>query len=99
MTQHRQPGDWQLGPVQASATVAGGGAPLNLHTALGNIEIRKLDPGSLTRLKAYQQSFWRNWQEQTGEQRRALDQLEKAMQQQQRLLQDEFNAMSEAHQP
>jgi hypothetical protein len=99
LTQRREPGNWGPGPVQASAALAGGGAPLSLHTALGNIEIRKLDPGSLARLKAYQQSFWRNWQEQTREQRRALDQLQKAMQQQQQILQQEFKAMSEGNQP
>ena len=99
LTQRGEPGDWEVGPVQASGALVGGGAPLNLHAALGNIEIRKLDPGSLARLKAYQQSFWSSWQEQTREQRRQLDQLQKTMQQLQQLLQQDFKAMSEANQP
>jgi hypothetical protein len=99
LTERRDAGDWGVGPVQASAALAGGGAPLNLHTALGNIEIRKLDPVSLARIKAYQQSFWRSWQERTREQQRALNELQKAMQQQEQALQQEFKAMSEGNQP
>jgi hypothetical protein len=99
LTERGEPGDWGVGPVQASGALVGGGAPLNLHAALGNIEIRKLDPGSQARLKAYQQSFWSSWQEQTREQRRQLDQLQKTMQQLQQLLQQDFKAMSEANQP
>ena len=100
LTQHRDSRGWGIGPMEASGALAGGGALLNLHTVLGNIEIRKLDPGSLARLKAYQQSFWRNWQESTREQQSALDQLEKAMQQQQVLLERELRkAMPEGNQP
>jgi hypothetical protein len=99
LTERRQAGDYGAGPEQASAALAGGGAQLNLHTTLGDIEIRKLDPMSVARLKAYQQSFWRNWQEQTQEQQRALDQLQKVMQMQMQALQQEFKAMSEGSQP
>jgi DUF4097 and DUF4098 domain-containing protein YvlB len=84
---HRDGGDWGVGPVQGSAVLSGGGAPLVLRTALGNIEIRKLNSGSMARLKAYQQAFWKNWQEQVKEQQENVARLQKLMQdEQERLL-------------
>jgi DUF4097 and DUF4098 domain-containing protein YvlB len=84
----RDGGDWGVGPVQGSAVLSGGGAPLVLRTALGNIEIRKLNSGSTARLKAYQQAFWRNWQEQIKEQQQNIDRMQKLMQDEQERLQE-----------
>jgi hypothetical protein len=85
---HRDGGQWGVGPVQASLSVSGGGAPLALRTALGNIEIRKLNQESIARLKAYQQAFWRSWQEQMKEQQENINRLQKLMQDEQERLQE-----------
>ncbi|HEY6291842.1 MAG TPA: hypothetical protein VI455_09825 [Terriglobia bacterium] len=90
LTERRESGDLGLGPLQASGTLAGGGAPLNLHTSLGSIEIRKQDAESQARLKAYQQRFWNNWQERIKEQQANLDRMQKAMQQAQQRFQEEL---------
>ena len=58
-----------------------------------------LDPSALARLKAYQQSFSKNWQEQTREQKRELETLQRALQVQEQALEQAFKAMPEANQP
>jgi len=84
----RDGGEWGVGPVQGSSVLSGGGAPLVLRTALGNIQIRKLNPGSMARLKAYQQAFWKNWEEQMKEQQENIARLQKLMQTEQERLQE-----------
>jgi hypothetical protein len=84
----RDGGEWGVGPVQGTAVLSGGGAPLILRTTLGNIQIRKLNSESLARLKAYQQAFWKNWQEQMKEQQENIDRLQKLMQTEQERLQE-----------
>ncbi len=84
----RDGGEWSGGPIQGSAVLSGGGAPLVLRTALGNIEIRKLNESSLARLKAYQGAFWKNWQEQMKEQQENINRLQKLMQTEQERLQE-----------
>jgi hypothetical protein len=76
--QEAKPGDFGLGPVEGHGTLEGGGAPLTLHTAMGDIAIRKLDAAALRRLKTYQEAFWKNWQERWNER------LQKARSEQQR---------------
>lgn len=50
-----------FGPKRATIVLDGGGSPLNIQTAMGNIQIRKLDPASAAELEAYEQTFWKNW--------------------------------------
>jgi len=85
---HREGEAWGAGPVQGSLVLSGGGAPLMLRTALGNIEIRKLNSESMTRLKAYQRAFGRGWQEQMKQQQENIDRLQKLMQDEQVHLQE-----------
>jgi DUF4097 and DUF4098 domain-containing protein YvlB len=53
----------ECGELSAHGAVGGGGAELSVHTSVGNIEIRKLDPAAVARLKAYQDFFWKRWQQ------------------------------------
>lgn len=48
---------------RAEAALNGGGKVLRIRTAMGNIEIHKLDPRMLEELKARQEAFWKVWQE------------------------------------
>jgi len=99
LTERRESGDAMGGPLEASAALAGGGAPLNLHTSLGSIEIRKQDAESQARFRLYQQRFWNNWQERIKEQQANWDRIQKAMQQAQQQLQEAMRkAMSESDQ-
>lgn len=50
-----------FGPKRATIVLHGGGSPLDIQAAMGNIQIRKLDPTSAAELDAYEQSFWKNW--------------------------------------
>jgi len=88
MMMRQDGGEWGVGPLQGSVALSGGGAPLVLRTALGNIEVRKLNPESLARVRAYQQAFWKNWQEQMKEQQENIDRLQKLMQSEQERLQE-----------
>ena len=67
--------DFGLGPMDGRATLAGGGAPLNLRTTLGNIEIRRLDTNTAEHLKAYQQAFWKDWQQRMKERQQQMEQM------------------------
>ncbi|MGH9353590.1 MAG: DUF4097 family beta strand repeat-containing protein, partial [Terriglobia bacterium] len=53
--------NFAFGPESAKVLLHGGGNTLDIRTAMGNIQIRKLDPASAAALDAYQQSFWKNW--------------------------------------
>ena len=64
-----------LGPMDGKAAVAGGGAPLYLHTTLGNIEIRRLNAGAKARLNAYQQACWKDWQQRMTERQQQVEQM------------------------
>jgi hypothetical protein len=67
--------DFGLGPMDGRAALAGGGAPLSLHTTLGNIEIRRLDANAVERFKTYQQAFWKDWQERMKEQQQQTERM------------------------
>jgi hypothetical protein len=45
--------------LKGGGTLNGGGEVLRVRTVAGNIEIRRLDPATLERLRAQQESFWR----------------------------------------
>jgi len=99
VVQHAHPGELGLGPMQGSAALSGGGAPLSLRTSLGNIEILKLNPEALVRLKAYQASFWRSWQEQLKEQQLRVDRMQKALEEQQQRAEQLEKAMEAGSPP
>jgi hypothetical protein len=67
--------DFGLGPMDGTVALRGGGAPLNLHTTLGNIEIRRLDTNAAARLKSYQQAFWKDWQQRMREQQQETERM------------------------
>jgi DUF4097 and DUF4098 domain-containing protein YvlB len=92
------PSELGLGPVQGSAMLGGGGVPLSLRAGMGNIQIIKLNPESLARLKAYQSSYWRLWQEQLDEQQRRVQSMEKMLEDQMRRA-DEIERDVEAGNP
>jgi hypothetical protein len=49
--------------VLGAGTLNGGGEVLRVRTVAGNIEIRRLDPQTLERLRAQQESVWKRWAE------------------------------------
>lgn len=51
------------GPKRGDANLNGGGKVLVLRTAMGNIEIHKIDAHALQLFKQRQQEFWQRWQE------------------------------------
>lgn len=67
--------DFGLGPMDGRTALGGGGAPLNLHTTLGNIEIRRLDANAIARFKAYQQACWKDWQQRLNERQQQMEQM------------------------
>lgn len=53
---------FNVGMVRAFGPLEGGGPELDLHTSMGNIDIRKLNEQAIEQLKQLQQAFWKNWQ-------------------------------------
>ncbi len=51
------------GPVIGQGKLVGGGAALNMRTAMGNILIRRLDPTAVERMKSFQKTFWADWRQ------------------------------------
>jgi DUF4097 and DUF4098 domain-containing protein YvlB len=48
---------------RAEGEVNGGGKLLRIRVVMGNIDIHKLDPQTLEKLKLQQEAFWKLWQE------------------------------------
>ncbi len=68
-------GDFMVGTVEGRGALSGGGNELKIHTAMGNIEIRKLDSRALTQMKQAQEAFWKHWQERWQERQQHLDEI------------------------
>jgi DUF4097 and DUF4098 domain-containing protein YvlB len=69
-------GNFMIGPVRGEGAVNGGGSALVIHTLMGNIQIRKLDPAAVAQLKSLQQDFWKQWQENERQRAMAFRQFE-----------------------
>lgn len=69
-------GNFMIGSVRGEGAVNGGGSDLVIHTLMGNIQIRKLDPSAVAQLKSLQQDFWKQWQENERQREMAFRQFE-----------------------
>jgi len=67
--------DFTAGTVRGHGKLQGGGDVLTLRTAMGNIDIRKLDSRALTELKRSEEVFWKRWQSNWQELRKLHDQV------------------------
>ena len=60
---HSEGSEFAATRVRGAGALNGGGEVLQVRTVGGNIEIRRLDAGTLERLRAEQESYWKRWQE------------------------------------
>lgn len=74
-------GNFMAGPVRGDGALNGGGSELGIRTLMGNIQIRKLDPQSAAKLKAFQNDFWKHWKETAAQRAAAAQRIEQLQRQ------------------
>jgi hypothetical protein len=72
----KQDNGFMLGPVVGDGKLMGGGDPLVLHTLMGSILIRRLDPSVAAQMKAFQAEFWIRWRRNEEVQAEAMRRLQ-----------------------
>ncbi len=65
-----------FGPESAKVSLHGGGGPLDIRTAMGNIQIRELNPAAAAGLEGYQKSLWKNWGDASRQQAEMFRQMQ-----------------------
>jgi DUF4097 and DUF4098 domain-containing protein YvlB len=90
------PGDYVDGSsIRGYGSLEGGGPPLDLRTALGNIEIHTVNGQALKELKQCQAAFWKNWQEHWQERQERLRAFEKQQREIQRRLEEQMRRVEQ----
>lgn len=74
-------GNFMAGAVRGEGALNGGGSDLDIHTLMGNIQIRKLDSQSTAKLKSFQNDFWKQWEASEAQRAAAMKQVEELQRQ------------------